>query len=562
MKPHEFGSRLGIVTSASNGYGRWLMEWAESIVALDHRPAFVGIFTHGDSDAYDQAQRASAYLHDRGYRVRASHEPHEVDLGTARNRAVGLVADECEWVMHLDADDCLLREAIGEAAQLADEADVIVLGYERFGDLHAAEPNPRMTFSDHDGADGPPPRNYTGVAPFRVSLWRLRPYRVGMLGAWDSALWIDFARLGARFRATPVPAFRYRARAESVYNVRRRSRSWARECVRAEIDGLRRGDEGVTVIIPYRPDGQSEHRRASFEFVKAWYRTMFPEWQVCSGDNPGVDWRKGAAIAEALRWASGRVLVIADADCIVSRAALLVATSAVASGNAPWVVPHKYVYRLNDADSRRFIEDGPRSDVRGEVAGKTVRPPYVGYAGGGILVVRRDRYEATGGIPRDFIGWGGEDESLAVILDTFVGKHARLDDDLIHLWHHEQGGRMRGRQWQQNMELARRIKQAGRDPDELWAVLRGGARKAPRSRRKYGIAGDAPPPSLRSCAKCGRKLDRCVCADRITTREIRAAVHAPVLGVSRELDEWLEEQWAAFRERLIEKVAHIYGGGS
>src|SRR6185369_4559096 len=110
---------------------------------------------------------------------------------------------ETPWVMHLDADDTLLPWAVEEFQQIAPNADVIQSGYRRTGHLMAG---PSRKERIYKGADGLKALDLSsicsGVSPFRRSLWEQSPYRTDMLGAWDTALWIGFARLGARFRPT------------------------------------------------------------------------------------------------------------------------------------------------------------------------------------------------------------------------------------------------------------------------------------------------------------------------------------------------------------------------
>jgi hypothetical protein len=69
---------------------------------------------------------------------------------------------------------------------------------------------------------------------------------------------------------------------------------------------------------------------------------------------------------------------------------------------------------------------------------------YVGPMGGGIVVLRRDDYEAVGGIDPRFRGWGGEDISFGWALSVLVGVGHRLDGDLWHLYHPHAAARFNG----------------------------------------------------------------------------------------------------------------------
>jgi hypothetical protein len=129
--------------------------------------------------------------------------------------------------------------------------------------------------------------------------------------------------------------------------------------------------------------------------------------------------------------ATGDVLVIADADVVIEPSAIAQAITMLAAG-VPWVVPHTNVMRLDEASTNQLLAQDPADAV---LAGQLTRPAYTGFAGGGIIVVTRETWILSGGIPHEFAGWGGEDEALAVILDTLCGPHVRLTGDLWHLWH-------------------------------------------------------------------------------------------------------------------------------
>lgn len=86
-------------------------------------------------------------------------------------------------------------------------------------------------------------------------------------------------------------------------------------------------------------------------------------------------------------------------------------------------------------------------------------------------MVRRFLYEAVGGIPYAFEGWGGEDQAFALIMDTMVGPHVRGKADLVHLWHEPQESK---RIHTKNMHTYRKLRIAAkRGPDHLWEVLQG-----------------------------------------------------------------------------------------
>jgi hypothetical protein len=462
---------LSIVTSCA-GYGQYLGEWAESLAALTRKPAMVGIVTQGAEQDVAAAIAAAGVLRKAGLTVKLQHLAGPVDLGTARNAAVAL--SETDWVMHLDADDMLMPWALEDVARLAPEADVIALGYRRCGDLKSGPRQGMKLYKSSVGLetlDNPTPAS--GVSPFRRSFWERCPYRTDMTGGWDTALWLGFARLGARVRATDRPCFWYRQHRDSIFNLRRKS-GWPARRTGMKLQSLRRGDEGVAILVPWAPD--RAERDAAWSWIGRRYDALLPEWDLRLGVSDPAMWRKGEAIRDALHGCTAAVLVIADADCLVEPAVLRRAVELVETGRAHWVVPHTRVIRMGAEQTAALLAGDPAGEVL-LPEGKLAREPYLGFAGGGMLVVGRAEFEATGGIPRGFLGWGAEDECLGVILDTLLGPHVRLDADLLHCWHKPAAGRYgatRSPGYRQNRALFQRYLRTADNPERLWAALDSG----------------------------------------------------------------------------------------
>jgi hypothetical protein len=227
--------------------------------------------------------------------------------------------------------------------------------------------------------------------------------------------------------------------------------------------------DGVSVVIPWRPDG--DDRLRALAYVLDRLTREHPTFDVVLGetDHEGP-WCKAAAVKAGLARTRGDLVVVHDAD--VYTTGLAAAVRAVGEG-APWAVPHWHVHRLTAAATARVLTGGPLEGTIGESVHRRLdRPSYVGYAGGGITVLPRATYARVPLDPR-FVGWGQEDESWEHALTTLAGSCWRGQADLWHLWHPPQQ-RMTSR-WgnPEGAELGMRYEQARRRPEQMRALIDG-----------------------------------------------------------------------------------------
>lgn len=461
---------LAIVTSCHN-YGKYLEDWAQSIVHLDeYRPRVCAIVDNGSTDTSPRdIRRAAQILKSAGIECRTARMPY-ANFGAARNRAVALSGDT-EWVMHLDADDVLMTHALQDFAEIAPNADVVGFGYQRSGNLSAGPRNKTRTYSTHRGektlrSTAP----CSGVSPFRRRFWEHTPYREDMRGGWDTALWIGFAHQNARFVPTRRPVFFYRQHADSIFN-RRRISERKGKLVGVKLKNLRKPiTDGVSIVVPIMPD--SSHRDRSWEWVRRRYEVLHPDWEIIEGRVPASGkWRKGEAVARGLEQASHHTLIVADSDCIVSPDALERAVATLREEDVGWVVPHGLVHRVSQEMTDTVLNADPSPYPFSGLKVTYERKPYEGFAGGGMFVVDRSDYEAVGGIPLCFEGWGAEDECLAVVLNTLLEGQVRMQHDLWHLWHPTSRSK-NVKQNKVNRQMLRLFLQFSVDPDTMWELTK------------------------------------------------------------------------------------------
>ena len=180
----------------------------------------------------------------------------------------------------------------------------------------------------------------------------------------------------------------------------------------------------VDVLIPWQ--GNDPHRVKAREYVESLYAARFPEWKVTLGVCDSVGWTKALAVKDAFQRTNAEIVIVADADVWCEEIGLVI------SGleKAEWAQPYRWVRRITDADTQRVFS-GEIEARRGQLA----RPEYSGFAGGGIVAMRRETYAACPLDPR-FVGWGHEDESWARALRRLHGpRWVPYGGHLYHFWH-------------------------------------------------------------------------------------------------------------------------------
>lgn len=211
----------------------------------------------------------------------------------------------------------------------------------------------------------------------------------------------------------------------------------------------------VAVLIPWM--GGCPYRLEALERVTGRLAKIHPPWEIVLGELPlGSPWVKARAVDVALQKTSAATLVVHDGDVWTDG---LDAAVASLGAECRWAIPHHKVYRLAGGVT------GPTDDRR-----CLVQAPYVGFPGGGIVVIDRDAYETCPLDPR-FVGFGQEDESWALALTTIYGPPWRGDAPLWHWWHPPQPRRSRSVGNPESFALWRRYRRARNNPAAMSALV-------------------------------------------------------------------------------------------
>lgn len=191
----------------------------------------------------------------------------------------------------------------------------------------------------------------------------------------------------------------------------------------------------VSLIVPVA-DGHNETRTRNWEWLSARWEALRPTWEIVEGHAPADRWCKATAVSDAITRATGDVWVISDADLWVESWPTL-KDAALYAAEHGWCVPCGNVYRLNPIATNELVEHDPDDQTITWPTnnGSLYRRPYRLFPGGGIFATTPDAYHQAGGFDPRFVGWGGEDTSLACAYTTLVGPPARLEASVWHLYH-------------------------------------------------------------------------------------------------------------------------------
>lgn len=226
----------------------------------------------------------------------------------------------------------------------------------------------------------------------------------------------------------------------------------------------------ASVVVPFAPT--DDHRIANWRWLRRRLSVLHDvEIIEAPGDYP---WIKADAVADGIRRAAHELVVVMDADVVIDPRTLNRAIAAVDAG-APWVMPHYQVHRLTEDETAAVLTQDPSSEV--SARGRHLeRDPFPGCVGGGIVVTTKTAWERAPMDPR-FVGWGYEDASWGMALNTLAGTCERLQADLVHLWHPEQPSRPRRQE--ASAALWKDYQKANGVPARMSRVVAGGPASAP-----------------------------------------------------------------------------------
>ena len=225
--------------------------------------------------------------------------------------------------------------------------------------------------------------------------------------------------------------------------------------------------DSISVIIPFHDDGQ---RGPAFEWVRDKWKQLLPTAEIVVGTDRGVPFSKTTAVNDALRRATGEVLVVTDADAWLDPDALENGIKQ-AQATGKLVVPWRKILRFNQAAAEKIMAGEDVENVRRQLEHSSPEPRTAAT----IFIIRRDALLSINGMDSRFRGWGYEDVSFRRACDALLGRSIYTAGEGYTLWHPRTMGV--GRTWGEsdpgklNSELNGRYVKAERKPGVMRALV-------------------------------------------------------------------------------------------
>lgn len=215
---------------------------------------------------------------------------------------------------------------------------------------------------------------------------------------------------------------------------------------------VRKVQQRISILVPFQSDDPG--RNKTWRWLERYWRHELPGAELIVGRDrraqknwtrKPVPFSKAVAVNDAFRRSHGDIIVILDADAYLpgevieqcARRLRLARKKKIQT----WFVPYMFLYRLKQGYSNEILRSGPANPLRVP----TPPPPKAidgtdasgaGREFGALLqVMPREAFEKVGGMDERFRGWGGEDTSFLLALDTLWGKHKNTANEICHLWH-------------------------------------------------------------------------------------------------------------------------------
>ena len=228
----------------------------------------------------------------------------------------------------------------------------------------------------------------------------------------------------------------------------------------------------VQVCVPRAPSGPERDRLHEWT-ARAWEKTGLKPVFASDGSEGEVTTDRFSH-PRAINAAVGEgdptdVLVIADADTFPDITSL--EDRIYAANEGRWSCPAWYV-NLSEQTTVRILEQAEY--FRHAVGIAELSADHVWQGGtswAGVVVVRRDQFDAVGGYDERFDGWAADDIAFAMSMETMHGPVTRMGT-VYHLYHEVDESKTRGRPgFRESWDLTARYMKAHNNRARMMALI-------------------------------------------------------------------------------------------
>lgn len=247
----------------------------------------------------------------------------------------------------------------------------------------------------------------------------------------------------------------------------------------------------ISLLIPFSSGSQIRER--TFQWLLKYWAHELPCAEICIGKSKGKIFCKGEALNHAARKATGKVLVILDADTYFDGEIINHCADRILEEleHHLWYVPYNKLYRLTKEITDKILDSPPQDPLRiphpplpDDIEYSNMDKSGYGHRYGAMITIMpREALDVLGCFDERFKGWGGEDIAILRALDTLYGLHKTTDNDVLHLWHPFIGVDYKTRVWEGqdsgggNNHLASEYNKATRNPSLMRRLVDEGCRK-------------------------------------------------------------------------------------
>lgn len=239
----------------------------------------------------------------------------------------------------------------------------------------------------------------------------------------------------------------------------------------------------ISLLIPF--SSNDPIRIANFNWLLKYWKAELPHAEIIIGKSTSKVFCKNEALNNAAKLATGKVLVVLDADAYISGKVINDCADKIILNldNRLWYVPYRNLYRLTQSKTKCILSSFPETPLRSQspplkedIENQGDSYKYGHRYGAMIMMFPREALLEIGGFDERFNqGWGGEDIALLRALDTLWGKHKTVNTDILHLWHPYIGENFKTRSWEgqdgTNGPLTMRYNLATRKPAEMRKLI-------------------------------------------------------------------------------------------